>query len=304
MNNSKLYIIGNGFDLYHGIQSSYYNFKTYLKQVDNSLFDLVEIYLSPDEKWSDLEVSLASLDSDYLTDNASNFLVSYGADDWSDAYHHDYQYEIEQVVESLSSKLKEHFTKWIKQLSIPNKDEVTEKLLDIKPNAKYLSFNYTNTLKKIYDIKESNILFIHGNAKEEQSDLILGHAWNPANIPPLSEDDYERMDVRVIEGSEIINRYFHKTFKQTSKIIEDNANYFNNLKTVSHIYVLGHSLSDVDIEYFEAIIAQTDSNKVNWTVSYYNVEEMKKHQQTMNKLGVHKNIKFIQLNDLIKQESK
>ena len=303
MNNSKLYIIGNGFDLYHGIQSSYYNFKTYLKEVDNSLFDLVETYLSPDENWSDLEASLASLDSDYLIDNASNFLVSYGADDWSDAYHHDYQYEIEQVVESLSSKLKEHFTNWIKQLSIPNKDEVTEKLLDIKPNAMYLNFNYTNTLKKIYNVKKSNTLYIHGNSKKKQSDLILGHAWNPANIPALSEDDYERMDVRVIEGSEIINRYFHKTFKQTSKIIEDNTNYFNSLKTVSQIYILGHSLSNVDIEYFEAIIAQTDSNKVNWIVSYYNSDEMTHHQHTMNKLGIHKNIKFIQLNDLIKQEN-
>jgi hypothetical protein len=305
MNNSQLYIIGNGFDLHHGIQSSYDNFRTYLKHEDSSLFDAVETYLSLEDNWSDLEASLASLDVDYLTDNASNFLVSYGAEDWSDAYHHDYQYEIEQVVESLSSKLKENFTNWIKQLGIPNKNEVTGKLLDINPNAMYLTFNYTKTLKKLYDVKKSNTLFIHGNAKKEQSDLILGHAWNPDEIKPLSEEeDYERLDVRVIEGNEIINCYFHKTFKQTSKIIEDNANYFNNLKTVSHIYVLGHSLSDVDIEYFEAIITHTDSNKVNWTVSYYNTEEMKKHQQTMNKLGVHKNIKFVQLNDLIKQESK
>ena len=264
----------------------------------------METYLSLDENWSDLEESLASLDSGYLTDNASNFLVSYSADDWSDAYHHDYQYEIEQVVESLSSKLKEHFTNWIKQLSIPNKDEVTEKLLDIKPNAMYLNFNYTNTLKKIYNVKKSNTLYIHGNSKKKQSDLILGHAWNPTNISALSEDDYERMDGRVSEGSEIINRYFHKTFKQTSKIIEDNSNYFNNLKTVSQIYILGHSLSNVDIEYFETIITHTDSDKVNWIVSYYNSDEMTHHQHTMNKLGIHKNIKFIQLNDLIKQESK
>lgn len=303
MNNSKLYIIGNGFDLHHGIQSSYSNFKTYLKNADLSIFEAVEAYLSPEDNWSDLEESLASLDSDYLTENASQFLVSYGAEDWSDAYHHDYQYEIEQVVESLSLKLKEHFSAWINDLYIPNQNEISSNILKIDPSASYLSFNYTDTLKKVYDVQKSNILFIHGCANNK-SDLILGHAWNPINIPVLNEEDYERLDTRVIEGNEIINQYFHKTFKQTSKIIEVNTMFFNNLKTVSEIYILGHSLSDVDIEYFQAIVEHVNLNGVQWTVSYYSEDELRRHQQTMNNLGVNGNIKFIQLTDLIKQERK
>lgn len=302
MNNSRVYIIGNGFDLHHGIQSSYSNFKTYLKNMDRNIFEAVETYLSPKNNWSDLEESLASLDSDYLTENASDFLVSYGADDWSDSGHHDYQYEIEQIVESLSSRLKSHFSDWIIQLDIPNHNEVSPNILKINPNVTYLSFNYTNTLEKIYGVQKSNTLFIHGYAKN-QSDLILGHGWNPINIPALNEEDYERLDARVIEGNEIINRYFHKTFKQTSKIIQANAMFFNNLTTVSEIYILGHSLSHVDIEYFQAIVKHVNSNDVQWTVSYYNNEELERHQQTMSNLGVSSNIKFIQLSDLTKEEN-
>ena len=33
-----LYIIGNGFDLYHGANSSYSNFKEFVKRRDYSLF--------------------------------------------------------------------------------------------------------------------------------------------------------------------------------------------------------------------------------------------------------------------------
>jgi len=300
MSKKRLYIIGNGFDLHHGIQSSYCNFKNYIKQIDGYLFELVETYLSPYEDWSDLEESLAKLDVDYLTDKASSFLVSYGDDNWSDSYHHDYQYEIEQIVESLSTKLKENFTNWIKQLTIPSQSEVTEKQLDLDSNAKYLNFNYTNSLGKIYSIKKSNILFIHGSINRKQSDLILGHAWNPSAIEPMSEYDYERLDTRVIDGIEIINQYFRKTFKPTSKLIKDNIDFFSNLQIVSEIYVLGHSLSDVDMKYFKIIVENTNSTKVQWVVSFYNKDEKEKHKQTMNKLGINQNIRFIQLNDLEK----
>jgi len=82
----RLYIIGNGFDMHHGIKSSYWDFGK-------------------------------------LTD----FLPSYGADDWSDSGHHDYQYEVGRVVEALSRTLLSHFSDWIRQLAIPTSKDI-EKL--------------------------------------------------------------------------------------------------------------------------------------------------------------------------------
>jgi hypothetical protein len=93
---------------------------------------------------------LADIEVNSVVDYASQFLVSYGAKDWSDSYHHDYQYEVNNIVEGLSKELKTRFTDWIVQLHIPNRTEVKSKILDIDETAKYLTFNYTSTLSTIY----------------------------------------------------------------------------------------------------------------------------------------------------------
>ncbi|BBB12888.1 AbiH family protein [Sphingopyxis sp. FD7] len=103
----RLYIIGNGFDLHHGIPSRYSQFGDYLLNVDPASWRTICEYLFVDKDfWACFEERLASFDEDAIIDYAEQFLVSYGADDWSDAYHHDFEYEIEQVVDALSRKLR------------------------------------------------------------------------------------------------------------------------------------------------------------------------------------------------------
>jgi hypothetical protein len=107
---TTLYIIGNGFDLHHGIPSAYKDFGTFVKPNDPEIYGLIEEYFGIDDGfWSDFEARLAHFDADTLSEYASNFLVSYGADDWTDSYHHDYQYEIDRVVKALSRGLKRQF---------------------------------------------------------------------------------------------------------------------------------------------------------------------------------------------------
>ncbi|MCA1537705.1 hypothetical protein I6F21_34890 [Bradyrhizobium sp. NBAIM03] len=102
-----LYIIGNGFDLHHGIQSSCRAFGEYLKAVDHATYQVVERYFDVNAAvLAEFEARLAHFDSDTLIEDASDFLVPYGAEEWSDAYHHDYQYEIEQVVDAISKTLR------------------------------------------------------------------------------------------------------------------------------------------------------------------------------------------------------
>lgn len=59
-----LYIIGNGFDLHHGINSSYKNFHEWMNENNPDVIEKVdEIYgICDDEWWSDFENQLASLD--------------------------------------------------------------------------------------------------------------------------------------------------------------------------------------------------------------------------------------------------
>ena len=57
MTPKKLYIIGNGFDLYHNIPSSLSQFKAFIKKEDSFVFNEVDKYLPVDEDWNNLEAS-------------------------------------------------------------------------------------------------------------------------------------------------------------------------------------------------------------------------------------------------------
>lgn len=120
MKNTNLYIIGNGFDIYHGIPSRYSDFKEYLKSSNQSLHDRIIEYLPVGENWCDLEIALAHLDVDKVINEAMQYLEVYSSENWSDSFHHDYQYEIDRIVADLSSGLKSYFCEWINQLELPS----------------------------------------------------------------------------------------------------------------------------------------------------------------------------------------
>ena len=295
MNKEALYIIGNGFDIHHGIKSRYSDFGDYLRGVDNSLCSLITKYIPIGEDWSDLEQALADTDSEQIKDYALQFLEPYDADDWSDAYHHDYQYEIDQIIEGLSKNLKTRFTQWVAQLYIPKRTEVEKLIIGIDKNAKFLSFNYTSTLSMIYGVPKDNIFFIHGKAGDLNQEIVLGHAWKPS-ISPKDNFPDDDVDPRVYEGNEIINSYFKSTFKDVESIIATNKQFFANIHTVTNIYVLGHSLSTVDLDYFREIIKNIDIDKVRWKISFYKNNELDRHRATINELGINdSNVAFCEL---------
>ena len=286
MQPSKLYVIGNGFDLYHKIPSSFNQFKQYVKACDTELFDAIEEYLPVDNWWSDLEESFAHIDIDQLAENALSFLQPYNSEDWSDSYHHDYQFEITKAVDLLSSKLVERFSQWIYSLKIPTSTDLAEPLLGIDSIANFFSFNYTNTLNKVYGVADEEILFIHGKVEDEWSDIVLGHAWEPKEIPSLNNYVYpENIDARIMEGNDILDGYFGETFKPITSLILANSKYFESLSDVNDVYILGHSLSEVDIEYFIEIVKSVNRS-ARWYVSYYGPEELDHHKIVTSNLGI------------------
>jgi hypothetical protein len=268
---TTLYIIGNGFDLYHGIPSAYEDFGGFLKANDPEIYRLIEEYLCPDDRfWAEFEARLAKFDADTLADHASEFLVPYSADDWSDSFHHDYQYEINQVVEALSEGLKRQFARWIRQVEIPDPTTIPSKLLRLDTKATFLNFNYTRSLTALYQVCESQVHHIHSSAADAENDLILGHGWNPKERGSANDGlDLEATDTRVIDGNEVIDRYFKQTFKPTELIIRANRSFFEELRDVQQILVMGHSLEDVDLPYFKEITRHIDGGNVRWKISYY-----------------------------------
>ena len=285
MNNNKLYIIGNGFDLHHGIKSSYWDFKEYLDDIDSELVENLEKYFGNDVLWSGFEEALEYLDTDQIVDECMNFLVSYGAEDWSDAYHHDYQYELQNRIDIVTETLKERFTEWILQLSIP--ETANRYKVAIDRDALFITFNYTDTLERLYRIPAHNILYIHNKAIDNNSTLIIGHSRNPKSHKTLSElYNDEDSDPRVAEGNQILDNYFVETYKSTEIIINENKKFFELLKQLEFIYVYGHSLSIVDKPYFHEIANIIDRSKVNWKVSFHKSKDLVNFKKFFEEIGI------------------
>ncbi len=216
--------------------------------------------------WSYLEERLAEVDVDQIEDYASNFLVSYGADDWSDAYHHDYEYEIERICAAISSKLRSHFADWVRQIVIPPRTVSPVRCIDAK--SLFLNFNYTSTLQRLYGVPDSRILQIHGSALDPATDIILGHGWDRQASDLRSRFTDEDTDVRVAGGFQLIDDLLASTFKPTKEILKLNSSFFERLRSVTRIYVLGHSLAQVDEPYFSSVLSNVNPN-AQWIVSFH-----------------------------------
>ena len=294
----RLYIIGNGFDLHHGIASSYAAFGTYLRAIDRETFDIVTRYIAESELWSDLESALAYLDVETLIGDAGSQLMGYGDDDWRDSANHDFQWEIDRVVSAASQSLREHFATWVRQLQIPAWSALKVAPLRIDTDARFLNFNYTPSLERLYGVPGENILYLHGAAERPHDDIVLGHGWRRTELDSLNRHiDPEAADVRVMEGHRIVDQYFTSTFKPAYEIIAQNEDFWASCSQIAEIFVLGHSLAPVDHEYFREIVRAAPESGVRWTVSYYG--EIGDKPDQLAALDVpHAAIRYVQLPDL------
>lgn len=283
----KLYVIGNGFDLQHDIPSKLDLFKQYLRDNGNSVFREVEEYLPVREDWCDLEEALADMDVDAIIDNLGHFMASYGAEDWSDSGHHDFQFEVENLVKRLSSELRQLFGEWIRLLPIPTPTTALKRLIELDRTAAFLNFNYTSTLSTLYGIAPERILFIHGCAAQSDEELVLGHAWHPQNRRSLNDrSDIADIDTRLVEAHDILDGYFSTTFKPSEALIAKNQPFFQGLASIKQVFVLGHSLSDIDASYFQALLGQPNVSAAQWHIACRSLDEWLEKQAQLIRWGL------------------
>ncbi|WP_276484764.1 bacteriophage abortive infection AbiH family protein [Paraflavitalea pollutisoli] len=290
MKKKRLYVIGNGFDIHHGIRSRYADFEQYLKENDSWLRHKLEKYLPVEHLWSDFESALECLDPDDVLWGNINSLPSYGAADWKDSGYWDYQLSVSQDYDLLTKEMKKRFTEWILQVrQFPTC--VHDRMVNIARDAQYLNFNYTDTLERVYGIKEERIVYIHGKAVDTNSSLVLGHARDPKTIPPRKkkapkDEDDDTGDWRVDEAERVIDDYWKENYKPTRKILQEHAAFFTGLKDVEEVHVLGHSMSPVDMPYFRAISEYINRDVVQWYVSYYNFNELQPKRMAFKDIRV------------------
>ncbi|RBP79591.1 hypothetical protein EBI01_15330 [Marinomonas rhizomae] len=299
----KLYVIGNGFDLHHGLNTSFLNFKEYLRVYNVELLNLFDMFYYSnryEDLWSNFEYNLANLDKDNLLDHLSEFLPVISSDDFSDRDWHASDIECDKILGLLTKGLRINFKDFIIKASIKKIDD--NKKIKIDSKASYISFNYTKTLEKEYCVDNENIFYIHGIAYGDE-EIILGHATDPnifkdskdtIKIPEDVSDEYldwwysemsSNNDTMYEELVSNVNDYFLSSYKNTQKIIEDNSDYFKKLSNVEKIFILGHSMSDVDISYFEKIAISLNEDCI-WYVSYYDKNDYEYKNKVLGMLDI------------------
>lgn len=318
VSSDTLYIIGNGFDLLHGAKSSYFDFEKTIGK-NNILRFIVESYipLSKNELWGNFEDSLAHIDRGAVLYGLDTFLEDFDVseeddDDFSEA---DFFSCIDHALTPmyvLTEELPIRFRNWINTIKIESKERPLQKILI--PNAKFINFNYTEFLETLYKVPKSNVLYIHGDRRNKKEKLVLGHGRDPDEMFDIwyekhkpkkissndivslgyyyDGDDYDmwksqtRFDAAQ-QAMDRIEEYYEGSAKKTTDVIKKNNRYFQSLNQTHDIVIIGHSLSFVDYPYFDKIIeSHSNYKKINWYISYYSENDIKRIEEFKNKIGL------------------
>ncbi|WP_335989769.1 bacteriophage abortive infection AbiH family protein [Acinetobacter bereziniae] len=307
----KLYVIGNGFDLYHGLDTKYTSFGRYLKNNYYRTYDLLleyfgfeDLELDPNSTqacplWSEFETHMSGLCIQSVLGACEELLPNYASDSFRDRDRSDFAIEIERIVKLLTTQLLNAFKEFISNVQYPDLSEI--KVINLDSKAHFLNFNYTDTLSEYYGITDEKVVFIHGKAKDKETQLVLGHGIDPEKFqespsePPegLSDEDYEQweqdqadqFDYSYELGKQEINNYFVKSFKDTSTVIRQNSDFFSCISNVDEIYILGHSLAEVDLPYFIKLKNSVRSN-VKWVVTCRSLTSKEHHLNVLKRIGI------------------
>lgn len=315
---ATLFIIGNGFDLAHGLSTSYFDLKQYISRRDAEVYRQIneQLFIGNEDLWSSFECNVGTKD-DYFEQGFMDIIQSTQdtADDMpaggdpmegdvlkqKENNDNDIAQKISQSLDSEYEKLNfdglydvflSHLEELLKAADIvnlsKNRNGIIEALITDSTNPKFITFNYTHTLEHIYDINKEDILYLHGELghtkmlfgnqedkitelkpedfkapdeeyEEYQNKCAEYNALSPedrenCNYYPETSHDYSSYpNLKAIDLSEYVGRY-NECKKRWIKYLElDKFEEFIKQCNFDNIVILGHSLGEVDIEYFEKL---------------------------------------------------
>ena len=314
---SRLFIIGNGFDVAHGLPTKYRDFKFYLKEkycVEDKLYLLPDRYLEPnggeelDEEdcgkflynfinnsmygckaciectndccnceWNQFEEALGRLNFDYIFNEASFFEFDYDEDDYPDEWANSRKRE--DIASNIEIAARNIYIYFNDWIkSINIKDATFKGRFDELIEDDSIFINFNYT-STLEDIYDvEDVFHIHGFIDEN---IIVGHGLEQKEMDNLYDEYMGKFTGAEYELYKVI-KFFKKN---TDEIIVENRTFFESLSDVTEIYSFGFSFSDVDLPYIRKICDSVDTEKVVWYQHKFSLDRGEDRRNTIRSCG-------------------
>lgn len=273
----RLNIIGNGFDLYHGLPCDYHYFAFFLASHHPSFYTQMSEMFSFQHTvptgyddfeiaaskmfWKEFEEHLGQLDPTWLTYSLVDDL-GLENDDPVDL----------PIPEAANSQIiVDRFCEWIREtvnadinFNIVN-SHISKHKLRFRKDDIFVNFNYTNTLEKVYSIDDDRIFHIHGQCDPNTNwnDLVVGHGNDAAiaetkqHIREIKSDPYHwfsQSDRNRLAEQECRLSILQELRKDVPFLSRQMVWWLSSQKLeVETIRVWGLSISTVDTPYIIAL---------------------------------------------------
>ena len=298
-----LYLIGNGFDIQHGIHTSYSEFRNFLEKHHESFLTNFEAmyHIQPlddtepwyneavqaiwtksvlKDLWQSFEEEIGHPDVEGMYDMASSLTEGMPTEGVKDTFDN---YLRKQY--GFSSDLQQYVLEWAESIDTSSVSPVKKSLIGNDSDV-FINFNYTDILERVYEIK--NVLHLHGGVPScSKIPPIIGHG-NKFIIDHYKEKAKNASE-EFIEWEESIcsatAKFCASLYKDTDAIISMNNAFFSNLKDVEEIVSIGLSFGDVDTPYLTRIAEEVKPTS-KWKLYYYSPEDKIRLKNVFGILGI------------------
>lgn len=325
---ANLFIIGNGFDIAHELPTSYEDFRKYLilsyapgyhkqmrmpqpldrniypdgaefvnkKDLITFILELYDIMCENKNTWGDLEEQTGNIPyeewlnkSDLRADDENGGIK----ESWTRDNFEIMAKNIRFAIPLVAGLIEE----WISTINVTKAhSDQFQQLVNVDKDL-FLSFNYTLTLEKIYQISPNNICHIHGKCHQGYSRpissiYIFDHDVQRCNSAikfghNKQYDIDEEHDFAYYGIREIIEDTVNALNKQVSQNITQNKWFFDRLKDsdIRHVYSYGFSYSETDENYIKEIIKCIDNPNITWHFDDYDNDKNLEYQKKIRQYG-------------------
>ena len=254
---NTLYIIGNGFDLFHQIPTAYINFRKYIFTKNITLKKWLNNIYGPsaiqnDMWWSNFETMLGQVDYANISKVKQGTALA------------------PNMVDNLNTNLSLFFGNWIKEVNTTIRTDISP-IEELDSSSLFFTFNYTMLLEKVYQINSDNIWHIHGSIdefKKNQKAIIVGHDIDMGQLLQYSStSQFKNIPPAYLD---LINQAVGKGAKKVHDRIESNLDKFNSYTDIIHFIVMGFSFNDIDMPYIKKIIdVNNNIHNTKWTIYWH-----------------------------------